>query len=37
VAEADVMKLISEGQLKAKQIGGQYKISKKVLDEFLAS
>jgi len=37
VAEADVMKLISDGQLKAKQIGGQYKISKKVLDDFLAS
>lgn len=37
VAEADVMQLITGGQIKAKQIGSQYKISKKVLDDYLAS
>lgn len=37
VSEADVMKMITDGQIKAKQIGSQYKISKKVLDDFLAS
>ncbi len=37
VAEADVVKMIADGQIKAKQIGSQYKIAKKVLDDFLAS
>jgi excisionase family DNA binding protein len=37
VAEADVMKMIQDGQIKAKQIGSQYKIAKKALDDFLAS
>jgi excisionase family DNA binding protein len=37
VSEADVMQLITGGQIKAKQIGSQYKISKKVLDDYLAS
>lgn len=35
VAEADVMQMIQSGQIKAKQIGTQYRISKAVLDEFL--
>ena len=37
VAEADVMQMISAGQIKAKQIGAQYRISKAALDEFLKS
>jgi excisionase family DNA binding protein len=37
VTEADVMQMINEGQLKAKKIGSQYRISKGVLDEFLKS
>jgi excisionase family DNA binding protein len=37
VAEADVMQMISAGQIKAKQIGSQYRISKAALDEFLKS
>jgi excisionase family DNA binding protein len=37
VAESDVMQMITGGQLKAKQMGTQYRISKKVLDDFLAS
>jgi excisionase family DNA binding protein len=37
VAEADIMKMIQDGQLKAKQVGSQYRISKKALDDFLAS
>ncbi len=37
VNEADVQGLIDSGQVKAKQIGSQYRISKKALDEFLAS
>ncbi len=37
VSEADVMQLITGGQIKAKQIGSQYKIAKKVLDDYLAS
>ncbi|MBI2976159.1 MAG: helix-turn-helix domain-containing protein, partial [Chloroflexi bacterium] len=37
VAEADVVKMIADGQIKAKQIGSQYKIAKKVLDDFLAT
>ncbi|MGQ9839752.1 MAG: SPFH domain-containing protein [Anaerolineae bacterium] len=36
VSEADVEALISSGQLKAKQIGTVYRISKKALDDFLA-
>ncbi len=36
VSEADVQSLITSGQIKAKQIGTQYRISKKVLDAFLA-
>jgi len=35
VAESDVMALIQSGQIKAKQIGTQYRISKSALDEFL--
>lgn len=37
VAEADVLAMIQGGQVKAKQIGTQYRISKKALDDFLAS
>lgn len=37
VTEADVMKMVTEGQLKAKQIGSQYRISKSALDDFLKS
>jgi excisionase family DNA binding protein len=37
VTEADVMKMITEGQLKAKQIGSQHRISKSALDDFLKS
>jgi excisionase family DNA binding protein len=37
VSEADVMAMITEGQIKAKQIGTQYRISKKALDDFLHS
>ncbi len=37
VAEADVMQMITEGQLKAKKIGSQYRVSKGALDEFLKS
>ncbi len=37
VTEADVMQMIQGGQLKAKQMGSQYRIAKKALDEFLAS
>lgn len=36
VSEADVEALISSGQLKAKKIGSVYRISKKVVDDFLA-
>ena len=36
VAPADVQSLISSGQVKAKQIGSEYRISKKALDAFLA-
>ncbi len=35
VSEADVLQMIQSGQLKAKQIGTQYRISKAVLEEFL--
>ncbi len=37
VGESDVQELIQSGQVKAKQIGSQYRISKKALDDFLAS
>lgn len=37
VPEADIMQMIQGGQLKAKQVGSQYRISKKALDDFLAS
>ena len=37
VTEADVMQMITGGQLKAKQIGSQYRISRSALDDFLKS
>ncbi len=37
VTEADVMQMIQGGQIKAKQMGSQYRISKKALDDYLAS
>ena len=37
VSPADVQALITGGQVKAKQIGTDYRISKKALDDFLAS
>ena len=37
VSPADIQTLISSGQVKAKQIGTDFRISKKVLDDFLAS
>jgi excisionase family DNA binding protein len=37
VTEADVMQMIQSGQIKAKQIGAQYRISKAALEEFLKS
>ncbi len=37
VSEADVQGLIDAGQVKAKQIGSQFRISKKALDDFLSS
>jgi len=37
VTEADITQMIQAGQLKAKQIGAQYRISKAALDEFLKS
>jgi len=36
VGEADVQSLIDGGQVKAKKIGAQYRISKKVIDSYLA-
>jgi excisionase family DNA binding protein len=36
VAEADVMAAITEGTLKAKKIGSQYRITKAAIDAFLA-
>jgi excisionase family DNA binding protein len=36
VSDADVQELISSGQVKAKKIGAEYRISKKALDTFLA-
>ena len=35
VTEADMTQMIQSGQIKAKQIGAQYRISKAALDEFL--
>jgi excisionase family DNA binding protein len=37
VTEADIMQMITDGSLKAKKIGSQYRISKGVLDDFLKS
>jgi len=37
VSEADLQALIDEGQVKAKKIGSDYRISKKTLDDFLNS
>ena len=37
VGEADVQSLIDSNQVKAKQIGAEFRISKKALDDFLAS
>jgi excisionase family DNA binding protein len=37
VAEADIMQMVTEGTIKAKKIGSQYRISKDVLDEFMKS
>jgi len=36
VGEADVQALIDEGQIKTKKIGTQYRISRKVIDNYLA-
>jgi excisionase family DNA binding protein len=35
VSEADVMQMIEAGELKAKKLGSQFRISKSVLEEFL--
>jgi excisionase family DNA binding protein len=37
VSEADLQALIDEGQVKAKKIGADFRISKKTLDDFLNS
>ena len=37
VGEEDVLEVIKAGELKAKQIGSSYRISRKAVDEFLAS
>jgi excisionase family DNA binding protein len=37
VSEADITAMIQGGQIKAKQIGTQFRISKKTLDDFLNS
>ena len=37
VGEADIMQMITEGSIKAKKIGSQYRISKEVLDDFMKS
>lgn len=37
VAETDVMQMITEGTIKAKKIGSQFRISKAALDDFLKS
>lgn len=36
VSEADILQMIESGDLKAKKIGSQYRISKSVIDEYLA-
>jgi len=36
VSEADIKQMIEAGELKARKIGSQYRISKAVIDEFLA-
>ena len=36
VSDADVQELISSGQVKAKKIGAEYRVSKKALDAFLS-
>ena len=37
VGEADIMQMITDGSIKAKKIGTQYRISKQMLDDFLKS
>src|SRR5512143_2281872 len=37
ISEADVMSMITGGQIKAKQMGTNYRISKKALDDYLNS
>jgi excisionase family DNA binding protein len=37
VAEADIMQMVTDGSLKAKKIGSQFRLSKSVLDDFLKS
>jgi excisionase family DNA binding protein len=37
VGEEDVLAIIESGELKAKKIGTSYRISKKAIDEYLAS
>jgi excisionase family DNA binding protein len=37
ITEADVMAMIQDGSLKAKKMGSTYRISRKVIDEFMAS
>jgi excisionase family DNA binding protein len=37
VSQADVQGLISGGEVKAKKIGTEFRISKKALDDFLAA
>ena len=36
VSEADIMQMIEANEIKARKIGSQYRISKKVIDEFMA-
>jgi excisionase family DNA binding protein len=36
VSEADIIQMIESGELKARKIGSQYRISKAVIDEFMA-
>lgn len=36
VSEADIMAMIQDGSLKAKKLGSTYRISKSVIDEFMA-
>jgi len=37
VGEADIMQMITDGSIKAKKIGTQYRISKQMLDDYLKS